>query len=617
MRISRSFDPYQSFFVLLFSVVLPVISISAQEPTNSTVKTIQVSEIHAGMKGYALTVFSGVKPEEMGVEVLGVLHNANGPRGDLIMIKLTGEKAEFTGVVAGMSGSPVYFDGRLAGALSYRFGIFSKEPIAGVTPIADMLEIDAMDHSPSGFHVATIPPTSGNGDSAVVSVSSSGQPVMPELQDIARTMTPIAVPLAFNGFTEDAVRRFAPYFASTGIQPVMGVGSSTGEAQPEPLEPGSAVSALLVTGDMDISGTCTVTYIDPEHLLACGHPLLQSGAVDIPMTKAQVLTTLSSSYASFKIINTTEPAGAFVQDRQKGILGRFGETARMVPVTMKVSTLSANGKNGIASSSKNYNIQVLNHAALTPAAMMTAVFSALSGMNDYGEETSFRVDGKIHVENYPDVELHNVYVPVNGMPTAFSVAIGVGDRFTRIFENPSQSPKITGVELSMEQEPERRWMRIESARASISEVRPGDEFTIEAVLKPYRGDRITVQIPVKAPASLPKGNLRIMVSDADTLDRPHRTAANQQHRLELGSTIAAMNKERKNDQLYVTLLTSSSQALIEDKVMPNMPQSVLNVMDSLRSSQDMVVQGESSAAEFTLKLGYAIYGSQVLTVQVK
>jgi len=569
------------------------------------------------MKGYALTVFSGVKPEEMGVEVLGVLHNANGPRGDLIMVKLSGTHAEFTGVVAGMSGSPVYLDGRLAGALSYRFGSFSKEPIAGVTPIADMLEINAMDHTSESLRAAVVTPALEDRDTSSTPVSSGGENPQSEFQDFARSMTPIAVPLAFNGFTEDTVRRFAPYFASTGVLPVMGVGSSSGEAQPEPLEPGSAVSAQLITGDMGISGTCTVTYIDPERLLACGHPILQSGTVEIPMTKAQVLTTLSSSYASFKIINTTESAGAFVQDRQKGILGRFGMTARMIPVTIKVSSPRTQNKDNAELSTKTFNIQVLNHAGLTPTAMMTAVFNALNGMNEYGEETSFRLDGKIRVDGYPDVELHNVYVPVNGQPTAFSVALGVGDRFTRIYENPSQLPKITGVELSMVQQPERRWVRIESARASVSEIHPGEEFTVEAVLKPYRGDRITVKIPVKAPASLSKGNLRIMVSDADTLDRQRRTAANQQRRLELGSTIAAINKERKNDQLYVTLLTSATQALIEDKVMPNLPQSVLNVMDGLRSSQDMVVQGESSAAEFTHKLDYAVYGSQLVTVQVK
>src|ERR1700678_1599716 len=219
--------------------------------------TIPVSQIHAGMRGVAYTVFEGVKPESMDVEVLSVLHNVNGPKGDVILVRLHGQKVEYTGVVAGMSGSPVYLDGKLAGALAFRIGEFSKEPIAGVTPIASMLEINALDRSPAEEAAAARPSvsnatgkTAAPGDALALGNST---------QDYANYLKPIETPLVFNGFSEDAVRRFAPEFASAGIVPVMGAGSVSDDKQPEPLEPGSAVSAILVRGDMDIAATCTVT----------------------------------------------------------------------------------------------------------------------------------------------------------------------------------------------------------------------------------------------------------------------------------------------------------------------------------------------------------------------
>src|SRR5579863_4063027 len=278
-----------------------------------------VSQIHAGMRGVAYTVFEGVKPEAMEVEVLGVLHNVNGPKGNIILVRLHGQKVEYTGVVAGMSGSPVYLDGKLAGALAFRIGEFSKEPIAGVTPIADMLEISALDRSPAEEAAAVRPSSTPVASKMGAPGESSALPQ--PAQDFANYLKPIETPLVFNGFSEQAIHLFAGQFASAGIVPVMGAGSVSDDKQPEPLEAGSAVSAILVRGDMAIEATCTVTYIDPQRLLACGHPLLQFGSVDLPMSKAEVLATLPSPLNAFKIVNTTEAVGTFVQDRHTGIMG--------------------------------------------------------------------------------------------------------------------------------------------------------------------------------------------------------------------------------------------------------------------------------------------------------
>src|ERR1700722_12174204 len=288
----------------VLSLLVLGLSLSTHLTAQNPQSTIAVDQIHPGMRGVAYTVFQGVKPESMDVEVLGVLHNANGPKGDIILVRLHGTKVEYTGVVAGMSGSPVYLDGKLAGALAFRIGEFSKEPIAGVTPIADMLEINELDKSPAEEAAAIKPTVTSVAGKTGAPGDGSSLPASP--QDFANYLKPIDTPLVFNGFSEDTVRRFAGQFASAGVVPAMGAGSASNDKQPEPLEAGSAVSAILVRGDMNIAATCTVTYIDPQRLLACGHPLLQFGSVDLPMDKAEVLATLPSPLNAFKIVNTTE-----------------------------------------------------------------------------------------------------------------------------------------------------------------------------------------------------------------------------------------------------------------------------------------------------------------------
>ena len=584
------------------SCLLPL-SVTAAETTPG--KTIPIDEIHAGMHGVAYTVFEGTKPEAMDVEVLGVLRDMNGPKSDLILVRLHGKKVEYTGVVAGMSGSPVYIDGKLAGALSYRIGEFSKEPIAGVTPIEEMLEISAIDHRPeSNTSVAKAIP------GVASKTSGPGEPSSLSPQGYASLMKPIGAPLVFSGFSEDAVRQFASKFAAAGVVPVMGAGSvSTNVKQPEAIEPGSAVSAILVRGDMGIAATCTVTYMDAQRLLACGHPLLQYGIVDMPMTKANVLATLPSPANAFKIVNATEPIGSFVQDRHTGIMGLFGKDPQMIPVT-----LSVHG----GPTDKTFHYEVLNNARLSPVAMMATVFNALRGMNEYGEETTYRMNGEIRVNGYPKVTLENMYAPVDGSaPAAMLAALSVGDRFSRIFDNPYEQPTVNGVQLDFDLVRERRWARLENVRTDVTEARPGDDITVEAVLRPYRGEGIVKQIKMHVPTSVSRGPLRILVSDGSTLDQFRRGSPAMASKLDLASTIAALNKEHSNNSLYVSMLEADPEAMVADKVMPTLPLSVMNVMEGMRGTQEMVVLGESSVTEASTPVNYVVSGAQLLTINIK
>src|SRR5438132_10663598 len=593
--------------VLSLAALCWLLSSAVAAQNSKTFETIPVDQIHAGMRGLAYTVFQGVKPEPMEVEVLGVMKNVNGPKGDVILVRLHGTKVEYRGVVAGMSGSPVYFDGKLAGALAFRIGEFSKEPIAGVTPISEMLEINAMDRTPAGDSA----PVQAKARNAATKTAGPGENSSSFPQDSSNYLKPIETPLVFNGFSEETVRRFAPQFASAGIVPVMGIGSHSDVKQPESLEPGSTVSAILVRGDMDIAATCTVTYVDPQRLLACGHPLLQFGMVDIPMTKAQVLATLPSPLNAFKIVNTTEPVGAFVQDRHTGIMGLFDKQPDMIPVTLTI--------HGGGPTPKEFHYEVLNNAKLSPVAMMATVFNALRGINEYGEEITYRMNGNISVQGYPEVMLQNMFAPGDsGQPAAALAALSLGDRFGKIYDNPYDVPEIRGVKLDFDLVKERRWARLETARTDLTEARPGDEIVVETVLRPYRGERILRKIPIHIPTYTSKGPLRILVSDGETLDRMRRGMSLFGRKLGLGPTIALLNKEHANNRVYVSLLEADPEAMVADKVMPTLPLSVMNVMEGMRGTQEMVVLGESSVNEAaTAPLDYAVAGGQILTITIK
>jgi hypothetical protein len=337
---------------------------------------------------------------------------------------------------------------------------------------------------------------------------------------------------------------------------------------------------------------------------------MQFGSVDLPMNKAQVVATLPSPLNAFKIVNTTEQAGAFVQDRSKGIMGVFDKQPDMIPVTLTIH--NGSGINQI-------HYEVLNNARLSPVAMMATVFNALHGVNDYGEEVTYRLNGNIAVKGYPDVALQNMFSPTDaGQPAAFLAALALGERFGKIYDNPVEEPSVKGVNLDFDLIRERRFARLESARTDVTEARPGDLITVETVLAPYRGDRQVKRIPIRIPTSTSKGALRIMVSDGDTLDRMRRGAPTLARKLDLASTIAMLNREHANNRVYVSLLEADPEAMVADKIMPTLPLSVMNVMDGMRGTQEMVVLGESSVNEAsTPPQDYVVSGAQVLTITIK
>jgi hypothetical protein len=545
------------------------------------------AEVRRGLRGVACTVFEGVNPEPMEVEILGVIKNARGPGQDMILGRLHGTKPEYTGVVAGMSGSPVYIDGKLLGALSFRIGQFSKEPICGITPIADMLAVR---------------------DGAELKTQDSAKPAAsgPEM-----AATPIETPLVFGGFSQRAVDLFGDRFRALGLTPMAGLGGSDPKAsQPEPIVPGSAVSAILVRGDLSMAGTCTVTYTDATNLLACGHPITQFGRVSMPMTKATVLATLASPLNAFKIIDTTETIGAFTQDRNSAILGRFGQRARMIPVTI---TVAAGG------GQRATHFEVLDNKELTPQVMLISVFQSVQQTNQAAAQISYRLTGDLKVTGQPTVRLEGIMAPNELNPAAINTALYINERFGRIYANSAEQPMVEGMRLELKELAENRSAALEEVRLSRSEARPGETIEVEATVRPFRAPVETLRIPMTIPANTAPGELRLVVSDAAMADRLTLPSGSpfQNRPVALADMIGQMNRSHANDGLYVTLLEHDAQTVTEGGTLGAVPLSLANVLDPHRSEPGVQLNGETAEELGAVKTEYAVTGSQVLTIRVR
>jgi hypothetical protein len=560
-----------------------------------------LAEVKRGMRGVAYTVFEGVNPEPMEVEILGVLKDALGPGQDMILARLHGVRPEYTGVVAGMSGSPVYIDGRLVGALSYRIGQFSKEPIAGITPIEYMLQVRDGDAGSFGAMK----------DGGSEQKQDAGN-LRSAQEDKESPMQAMETPLMFGGFSQETVERFGDRFRAMGLTPVAGLGGADAKAvQPEPLVPGSAVSAVLVRGDLSMAGTCTVTYVDPTRLLACGHPMTQFGPVDMPMTKAYVLASLASPLNAFKIINTTETVGAFTEDRASAIMGQFGVAARMIPVVVVVVP-PANQ----TTPAKTFHFEVLDNRGLTPSTMLVSVYQTLQGNNTSAAEMSYRLSGEIGVKGLPAVKVDGLMTQNEFFPATINAALLMNDRFGKVYGNALEQPVVTGLRLKVEAIAERRTAMLESARLSRMEARAGDTVEVEVTLHPYQAEERQVRVEVKLPAELSPGSMRVLVSDGATVDKLTRRAGGD-HAVGLAATVAELNRMHANDRVYVTLLNHEAEAVLDGEALPGVPLSMANVLEPLKAAQKMQLTGESAVEVGSAETGYAVSGSQVLSLVVK
>jgi hypothetical protein len=435
-------------------------------------------------------------------------------------------------------------------------------------------------------------------------------------------MVPIETPLTFSGFHEDVLRQFGPMFRQLGVSAVQGGAAGTLKgAKPaagwqNALQPGDAVGAVLVSGDMNVTGLGTVTYNDGKRVLAFGHPMFNLGPVDMPMSKGEILMVLSSQYQPNKFGNATEVVGALKQDRHSGIMGELGAEAPMVPVTVKVRTY-ADG--GAVKREQELQYNVFVQQKWTPYLMMVTLFNSISGTNDFAEEATYRLTGSVELEGAENMSLSTMLAP-NDMPIPAPMMLAGwwGDKFNRLFGNAVKTPRLKRVNAVIDLLPERRVASIENAWIGNSEVEPGTEVPVKVYLRPYRGERIEREFKVRIPAGLPKGEHRVLLSDADTLNRMQSIAAMANRFIDIPETVSLINQERTNNKLYVSLVQGRPTYYENDKTMPSLPASILNVMQTGRAGSRALVSSPESAVEQTsLPFEYVIAGNQSLRITVK
>lgn len=563
-------------------------------PASGPVATMRADLLKPGMKATAWTVFEGSEPEAVPIEIIGLWKNAWGPKQDIILGKMGGRAAR-TNVAGGMSGSPVYVDGKLIGAVALRMSVFSPDAICGITPIDLMLEINEFEKSkpvaPKAPGVAPVKKAE-----LAVPGNFSG-----EAASSAPLMIPIETPLTLSGFHEETLRQFAPFFDQIGVRAVMGGGGgSTYETKPAAdwkasLKPGQAVAGILVSGDMSVTGLGTVTYNDGRRVLAFGHPFFNLGPVDMPMSRGEILMVLASQFQPNKFGNATEVVGALKQDRHSGIMGVLGEQAPTIPVTMKVRALDEAGK---PAREKDLRFNVFVQQKWTPFLMMLTLFNAVQGLNEFGDDLSFRLSGQVEIDGLKRLDLSTMQSPSDvPMPTPMVLASWWGDKFNRIFGNAATAPNLKRVDVRLDLIPERRSATVESAWASQTDAAAGDEVEIKAYVKPYRGERLERKFKVKIPPSFPKGEHRIVVSDADTLNRMQAIAGVMNRQLDLSQTVSLIEQERSNTKLYVSLVQSRPTLYLEDKALPNLPASVASVLQASRSATRPAIAAADTALE--------------------
>jgi hypothetical protein len=613
----KSSFPKRSFRCLLFAVValaLGVVIAPALRAAGDQPQILPLDQVKPGMKGLAYTIFAGDKIEPFDVEVIGILPNLMGPKQSIILVQLHGDKAEHTGVVAGMSGSPVYIDGKLVGALSLKFGVFVKEPLAGVTPIEDILSIPTGDASnPKTLSVRTA--TAGNTEAASASGADLPHYQLPEKWAQAAGasgdafLEPIASPLVFSGVVPATLRQYAAEWAPYGMVAAAG-GTAAPASDDAKIVPGDMVSMLLVQGDISMSAACTVTAVAEDRVYACGHPLFGLGASDMPLARGRTLTTLSSDFNSTKIVNAGGVIGTLTEDRLTAVMGRIGPAPQMIPVDLTVVTPAGE---------KQFHSEMISNPKLTPLLMGLIAFNGLTQNTAYGEGSTMKLSGNIDIDGHSPVSLEDMYAPTDQfVPDGTFVASSVQTTFTRIFSNPYEMPKVNKVSLRVESIPDRRVASILNAWSEVSEAQPGDPVTIKVLLRPYRGAPVIRDVPITIPAQATRGStLRVQVSDADSLNRIPNLVAAQGRLGGLDQLISLLNRERRNNQLYVTLLKPTPTLLVEDKELPDAPLSQINVLDQKRLPGNSALLRESTAGEWSVRMDEIISGSTSVFIKIK
>jgi hypothetical protein len=587
----------------------------------ATSALMPVDQVKPGMTGIGRTVFEGSEPEEFKVHILGVLRNVVGPQRNLILARLEGGPLARTGVMQGMSGSPVYIDGKLVGAVSYSIGAFSKEPIAGITPISEMTETTALaPRRPAVQRAAlTWPLTRENVAAALRAAYDRVRPFAETPGDVqafglptadagrlGAILRPIATPIIMSGFAPDAASLLSGPFSEAGFAPVLGSAGGLDDAAPvkRPLQGGDAVGVSLMTGDLELGATGTVSYVEGDRVYAFGHPFLALGPTSFPMTRARVYSLLPSLMTSFKISAMGDVIGTFEQDRSTAIAGTLGKGPEMVP--LRVTLESGRGLN------KTFRFQIADDQLFTPLLTYVSVFNTIGSYERQVGAATYGIKGRARVKGQPDVAIEDLFAGENAVAGA---AAAVAGPVTYLLTNDLEKVEISDIEITLTSYEEPRIATIE--RVWLDEVRPrrGRTVPLKVLLRSYRGDEEIRTVPVEIPANAP-ASVSLLVSDGATLSRWEQRELKRPTQPEsIAQMIRSLNTTRRNNRLYVRLVADERGAVVQGETLPALPPSVLAVLEAERNGGSFAPLRNAVLGEWELASDKAVSGSRVLTVR--
>ena len=604
---------------------LPLPAVTARMP---------LEEVRAGMTGTGITVFEGTTRERFDVDVLGVLANAVGPRRHLIVARLAGGPLAETGVVQGMSGSPVYVDDRLIGALSYGFGAFSTDAIAGITPIEEMAATDA------AAAAAAVPlrgaarlPPAGPPFAPAALLAHLGGALMERAQPFARRpvdvradglpaaeagrigalLHPIGTPVGMGGFVPEVRDLWSEALGGAGIvTPVATAAGAApqGGAAPRdaaPLQPGDAVGAALMRGDLTMAGTGTVTLVDDDRVYAFGHPFYNIGPAQFPMTRARVTTLLPSRAQSTRLASVGEVLGTIDQDRATGIFGTLGPGPALVPVTI---TLAADDRD----LRESFAFEVVHDRVLTPLLTYTGVLNTFFAWTRQVGAGTYRVEGTARLRGRPAVTFGNVFA---GDAAAAGAAAAVAAPLTTLAVNRLEPVAFDRIDIAITSSAQARTATVERAWIDADRLRAGATVPLRVALRDWEGRTAVETLALPLPPHV-TGTVQLLVADAARAGRRDLAAGSHPRSARtLPQLIRTLNTLRRNDRIYVRLIVPRRGAVVGGEPLPGLPASVLAVLQGDRAGGDVTDLHDVTVGTWEIETDRMVTGSRLLTLSVE
>jgi hypothetical protein len=547
-------------------------------------------EVRAGQHAIGKTVFQGNKIEEFQVEILGILENV-GPRQNVILARLSGGPLAETGVMQGMSGSPVYMDGRLMGAVALAFN-FSKEPIAGIRPIEEMLAVGDSGQPPAAPKVAS--------NKAASNADAFGSKLID-----------IATPVSFSGFTAGTLDQFAPQLKKLGLEPRQGV-SSGGKLPPKlgtpaSLRPGDMIAVELLSGDMSVGAEGTVTAVDGKSIYAFGHQFMSVGNTELPFARAEVITLLPNLNSSFKISSPLEWMGAITEDRSTSIYGEVGRKAETIPVSLTV-------KDG-RRAPLVYHMQMIQDRVLSPYLVQTAVYSAMDATERTLGLASYSLRGGVEfVDGAPPLKLDNTYAGDYNVP--LQASSGVSAPLASILGAGFDALKIKSINLEIEASERKRFLQVDQITASPKQVHPGGTVELAVTLTGENGLEVQKSVRYRVPVGAPAGALNFTVSDgslSNALDYQQLTEPPKSPT----QLVSFLNGLRPNTNAYVRVWRNDPAFQVQGQDLPNPPPSVGLILARAQATQGVWVPRGSKIDELQIATGdVVVSGSKTAQVEV-